>query len=179
MGAPEFKDIVIDHKLVGVTPEMIDWFFVNMVDTRFYKLWHPWSHIGIEWEVPPTEEMRQNRNIGAIQVVEEKIGDAPVFKGRLRIIDPAESPIKAIYPHQRATMGLGPDDKPSGWIMHEYKAAPYGTIMRSTFRRPADTPEEANARTRQHNKEEMGFFPVFLPELYKLAMIWEGAEIGG
>lgn len=168
----EYIDIVIDHELRGVLPEMIDWWFLNMVEPRFYKLWHPWDHISIEWEVPPTKKMAKNRNIGAIHVAIEKIGSPQVQRLRVKIIDPDTSPIKATYSHRRAVSNLGADDKIVGWILHEYEAAPYGTRFRSTFRRPGNTPKQAIEALRKHNKEEIGQFPVFLPELYKLALIW-------
>ena len=62
---------------------------------------------------------------------------------------------------------LGRDNKPVSWTTHEYKAEPYGTKMRSTFRLSADTPKQFLDALRQHNKEEMGEFPKFLPKLYK------------
>jgi hypothetical protein len=170
----EYVDIVVDIELPGVIPEMIDWWFLNMVDPRFYKLWHPWDHVSIEWEVPPTPKMAKNRNIGAIHIAMEKIGGPPVRRLRIMVIDPDTSPIKATYSHRRATCNLGPDDKPVGWILHEYEAAPYGTRMRSTFRWPASMTKKAIEALRKHNKGEMAQLPVFLPELYKLALIWKG-----
>ena len=48
-------DLMNDHELPGVTPEMLDWWWKNMVDPEYYKLWHPEDHISIEWEVPIQE----------------------------------------------------------------------------------------------------------------------------
>jgi hypothetical protein len=159
----ETVDLVIEHELHGVTPEMLDWWWINMVNPQYYLLWHPKDHISIEWEVRPTRE----RNIGAIQVVEERIGEIPAKRLRILILDPASSPIPTTFSHVRASSTLGPDNKPVSWITHEYEAAPYGTKMRSTFRMSAETPQQFRDALRQHNKEEMGQFPAFLAELYK------------
>jgi len=156
-------DLVIEHELHGVTPEMLDWWWKNMVNPEYYRLWHPKDHISIEWEVPPTKE----GNIGAIHVAEERIGEIPAQRIRIRVEDPASSPISTTYSHVRATSMIGPDNKPVSWTTHEYKAEPYGTRMRSTFRLSANTPQRFIDALRQHNKEEMGQFPKFLPQLYK------------
>jgi hypothetical protein len=159
----ETMDLVIEHELHGVTPEMLDWWWKNMVNSQYYQLWHPKDHISIEWEIPPSRE----GNVGAIHVAEERIGEIPAKRLRIRVEDPSSSPIRATYSHVRATSMLGPDNKPVSWTTHEYKAEPYGTKMRSTFRLSADTPKQFIDALRQHNKEEMGEFPKFLPELYK------------
>lgn len=156
-------DLTNEHELHGVTSEMIDWWWFNMVDPRYYKLWHPADHISIEWEVPPTKES----NIGAIHVAQERIGVIPASKIRIKTVSPASSPIKPEYSHVRATCIIDSENRPVTWITHEYEARPHGTIMRSTFRMPADTPGQFIDALRQHNKEEMGQFPKFLPELYK------------
>jgi hypothetical protein len=159
----ETIDLIVDHELHGVTPEMLDWWWWNMVDSRYYQLWHPKDHISIEWEVPPAE----GRLVGAIRSVEERIGEFPAQKVRIRIEDPASSPILATYSHIDAVSIVGPDNKSIVWITHEYQAEPYGTRMRSTFRLSKNTPRQFIDALRQHNKEEMGRFPEFLPELYR------------
>lgn len=173
----KYADIVVDHELPGVRAEMIDWWWMNMVDTRFYILWHPWDHFWIKWEVPPTEEMTANKNIGAIHIANEKIGNSPVRNIHVQIIDPAENPIKPTYSHQRAVkVPSDTEGKLVGWIRHEYEdAPPWGVRFRSTFRYPPMSNEETAALIK-HNKEEIGQFTVFLPELYKLGMIWEGVN---
>jgi hypothetical protein len=42
-------DLVVDHSLLGVTPEMIDWWWDNIDTTERYKLWHPKDHQSFEW----------------------------------------------------------------------------------------------------------------------------------
>jgi hypothetical protein len=162
----ETLDLVIDHELHGVTPEMLDWWWKNMIEPGNYKLWHPKDHVSAVWEVPPSKES----NIGAIHVAEERIGEFPARKLRIRVENPASSPISATYSHVRATSIIGQNNRPVTWIVHEYQAEPYGTRMRSTFRLSANTPKQLIDALRQHNKEEMGRFSEFLPALYKKQM---------
>ena len=162
----ETLDLVIDHELHGVTPDMLDWWWKNMIELGNYKLWHPKDHVSAVWEVPPSKES----NIGAIHVAEERIGEFPARKLRIRVENPASSPILATYSHVRATSIIAQNNRPVTWIVHEYQAEPYGTRMRSTFRLSANTPKQLIDALRQHNKEEMGRFSEFLPALYKKQM---------
>lgn len=160
---PETVDLIVEHELHGVTAEMIDWWWKNMVNPQYYQLWHPQDHVSIAWEVPPAKE----GNSSTIHIAEERIGEFPARRLRIRRVDPASSPILATYSHVRTACIISPNDKPVTWITHEYEAAPYGTRMRSTFRLSADTPKRFIDALRKHNKEEMGRFPEFLPQLYK------------
>ncbi len=159
----ETMDLINDHELPGVTLEMLDWWWKNMVDPEYYKLWHPEDHISIEWEVPPSRK----DNVGAIHVAEERIGVIPAKKLRIKVVEPSTSPIRATYRTIRSTCVMDEDDKPITWIVHEYEPVPGGTRMRSTFRLATDAPAEFVNALRKHNKEEMGQFPKFLPGLYR------------
>lgn len=159
----ETVDLIVEHELQGVTPEMIDWWWDHIDNTECYKLWHPKDHISFEWEVPPIK----HGHVGAIQIVVEKIGETPPVKMRIRWEDPSSVPISTTYSHVLAASIIGYDDKPLVWLVHEYEAEFYGTRMRSTFRFPAKMPSSILEALRKHNKEEMGQFSKFLPELYK------------
>ncbi|MFX1277541.1 MAG: DAPG hydrolase family protein, partial [Promethearchaeota archaeon] len=65
----ETVDLVVDHELKGVTPEMLDWWWHNIKNTERYKLWHPDHHISFEWEKLPEE----GEQFGAIQRVIETV----------------------------------------------------------------------------------------------------------
>ncbi len=60
--------LVVEHRLRGVTPEMIDWWWDN-IDNDSYRLWHPRDHIAFEWQVPPTE----TGHVGAIHMACESL----------------------------------------------------------------------------------------------------------
>ena len=156
----ETLDLVVEHELHGITPEMIAWFFPHA--DEYYKLWHPEDHVGWRWVVPPT----QGRRGGSIKISVQKFGDLPVCELRMRIENPSETPFDKSTGAGWSSF-LGPDDVPYGCATHVYKAAPYGTWMRSTFRWPAKTPQWLLDAVRKHNVEEMGQLPKFVPDLYK------------
>ena len=159
----ETFDLIIEHEIQGITPEMLHWWWRAMMEPGNYKLWHPEDHVSAAWEVSPAGKTL----VGGIRNVVEKIGKFPVRTLRIRIEDPSSSPIKATYTHVNATSIIGPDNKPVVWITHEYRAESYGVRMRSTFRLSKNSPQQFVDALRQHNKEEMGEFPNFLPELYR------------
>ena len=156
----ETVDLIVENKLPGVTLEMLDWFFVRTGD--YYTRWHPEDHVSFRWEVPPTKDSR----IGSIRVVEEKFGNTPVCKLRMRIEEPSRSPFGATSGAGWVSI-LGPDDEPIACSTHQYTATSYGTKERFLFRLPSKTPEWLIDAIRQHSIEEMGELPKFLPELYK------------
>jgi len=109
---PETIDLVIEHELHGVTPEMIDWWWTHIDNSERYKLWHPEDHISFEWEVP----LGENGLIGAIHTGEERIAELPARKIRIGFVDPTSPsfPIPIIYPHIVAACGLGPNNEHLG-----------------------------------------------------------------
>jgi hypothetical protein len=161
MSKPETVDLVVDHELRGVTPEMIDWWWGHIDTTERYKLWHPKDHKSFKWEVSP-----KKGHVGVIHRVEEEIGGTPTTL-RIRQEDPSSIPISTTYSHVVASSTLGPDGKPMSWIVHEYEEMQHGTRMRSTFRLPAGVPQWFIEGLRKHCHEEMANLPKFLPQLYK------------
>jgi hypothetical protein len=155
----ETKDLVIDHELSGVTPEMIDAWWAIMSDTERYKLWHPKDHIWAKVEVK-----EEGGNTVIIQHVLEKIGGMPSLL-RLRMEDPDTIPIPKEYSHVVAGSSLDRNGVPYSWVQHQYEEMPGGTRMRSTFRIPVKAPGFFVKGLRKHNQEEMGQFPKFLPGL--------------
>src|SRR5512136_299021 len=93
---------VADYEIHNVTPNMIDWWWVNM--EKAYMLWSP-DHKKFEWEVPPT-----NTPVGAIQLHEQ--GPGPLRKMRTRYEDPNSMPPEVkewiIYEHVLVLGGLSP-----------------------------------------------------------------------
>ena len=155
----ETVDLVVDHEIVGVTPEMIDWWWDNISKER-YKLWHPKDHIFFEWEITP-----ENGHVGAVHRVIETV-KAPTML-RIRWEDPKTHPIKTTYSHVLAASTLDSKDNPLSWITHEYEPIENGTKLRSTFRLPAKVPKWFIRALRKHDMEETGEFANFLPALYE------------
>jgi hypothetical protein len=157
-------NLIMEHELRGVTPEMIDWWWDNM-DNDTYKLWNPQDHIALEWQVPPSHV----GHVGAIHMACEGISDVPAHILRIRWEDPSAALISNIYSHVNvgSVLAAGTDNIPLGSAVHEYEKTSYGTRMRSTFTLPAVVPQRFLESLRQHNIAEMGRFPEFLPQLYK------------
>lgn len=151
-------EIIANHEIHGVTPEMIDWWWDHIDTTERYKLWHPTDHISFEWLVPPTYG-----HIGAIQRIEESFGGSFASSIEIRWEDARRT--DAEYEHVLlASSKMG--GVPAADLMHEYEAAPCGTRLRTHFHFPPGVPEEFIKALYQHNKEEMHNFSAFLPDLY-------------
>jgi succinate dehydrogenase/fumarate reductase flavoprotein subunit len=161
-------DAVVDHdELVGVTPEMIDWWWVNM--EKGYPLWEPNDHKSFVWEVPPPV----GGYLGAIQIAEEKMGPMPPMKIRIRWDDPDSCSIPRIYEHAIVASGIDPEGKVGAMILHEWEKSPRGTRMRSTMRFLGPVPPSLPEIWKAHDKAEVSTFPRFLPDLYRL---WQAVK---
>ena len=157
-------DTVVDHELPGVTPDMIDWWGVNM--EKGYALWHPEDHKSFRWEVAPA---KVGGRVGAIQVVEESMGRGPVQTITIRYVDPIDVVnLPFFYRHMGVSGNPDPDGKIRNFLVHQFEATDYGTRMRTLLHVEAGIPLAASEAFAKHNKEEMGRLPYFLPELYKL-----------
>jgi hypothetical protein len=161
MSKSETVDLVIDHKLQGVTPKMIDWWWDHIDTIDRYKWWHPKDHKSFKWEISP-----KKGHVGAVHLVLEDVGGIPATL-RIRWEDPISVPVPTMYSHVNAASILDDNDKPIGWLVHEYEAMQNGTRMRSTFRLPAVIPQQFIEGLRKHCQEEMANLPKFLPELYE------------
>jgi succinate dehydrogenase/fumarate reductase flavoprotein subunit len=156
-------DAVVDHdELVGVTPEMIDWWWVNM--EKGYPLWEPNDHKSFVWEVPPPV----GGYLGAIQIAEEKMGTMPPIKIRIRWDDPDSCPIPRAYDHAIVASGVDTEGNVGAMILHEWEKSPRGTRMRSTIRFLRPVPPGLPEIWKTHDRAEVSTFPKFLPDLYRL-----------
>ncbi|MBN2319477.1 MAG: FAD-dependent oxidoreductase [Acidobacteria bacterium] len=161
-------DAVVEHEeLVGVTPEMIDWWWVNM--EKGYPLWEPNDHKSFVWEVPPPE----GGYLGAIQIAEEKMGPMPPMKIRIRWDDPEDCPIPRTYEHAIVASGIDSDGNVQAMILHEYERSPKGTRMRSTMRFLGPVPPALPEIWKKHDRAEVSTFPNFLPDLYRM---WQSVK---
>jgi len=161
-------DAVVDHdELVGVTPEMIDWWWVNM--EKGYPLWEPNDHKSFVWEVPPPI----GGYLGAIQIAEEKMGPMPPMKIRIRWDDPDSCPIPCTYEHAIVASGVDREGKVGAMILHEWEKSPRGTRMRSTMRFLGPVPPSLPEIWKAHDRAEVSTFPRFLPDLYRL---WQAVQ---
>ena len=156
-------DAVVDHgELVGVTPQMIDWWWVNM--EKGYPLWEPNDHKSFVWEVPPPV----GGYLGAIQIAEEKMGPMPAMKLRIRWDDPKECPIPVMYEHAIVASGIDEQGNVRAMILHQWEKSPRGSRMHSTMRFFGPVPPAVPEIWKAHDRSEVATFPSFLPDLYRL-----------
>jgi succinate dehydrogenase/fumarate reductase flavoprotein subunit len=166
--ASDVSDAVVEHdEIVGVTPEMIDWWWVNM--EKGYPLWEPDDHKSFIWEVPPPV----GGYLGAIQIAEEKMGPMPLMKIRIRWDDPDTCPIPGTYEHAIVASGINSEGEVQAMILHEYEKSPRGTRMRSTMRFLGPVPPSFAEIWKAHDRAEVSTFPRFLPDLYRL---WQAVK---
>ncbi|MFW9827552.1 MAG: DAPG hydrolase family protein [Candidatus Thorarchaeota archaeon] len=156
-------DLIVEHELYNVSPEMIDWWWDHIDNSERYILWHPKDHKSFEWEVSP-ENVKGH--VGAIHRVVETIEDRSTTL-RIRWENPNSIPIKAEFKHKNAASVLNNKNEPISWILHEYQSIPEGTLLRSTFRLPRQVTSSFIEHLRKHNIEEIGYFTEFLPKLYE------------
>jgi hypothetical protein len=153
-------EIIANHDLSSVAPEMIDWWWDHIDTTERYKLWHPTDHISFTWVISPA----QQGHVGAVQRIEEFLNGIPEKPVTLEIRWEDSKGADAEYSHVLLASVTG---DAQGNLMHEYESAPFGTRMRSHFHLTADTPEAIVVALYEHNKQERHNFTTFLPELYQ------------
>ena len=157
-------DLVVEHdELIGITPEMYQWWGSSINDSERYRMWCPEDHISFSWEVPPSKA----GSTGAIQMAEEKIGEFPASVLRIRREDQDSLGIPRKYTTYRVSAFLGPDNITVAWVSHEFESGANGMKMLSTFRFPAKVPAQFLKAMHKHCRTEMGHLPEFLPKLYR------------
>jgi hypothetical protein len=170
-----YEPLVNYHTIVGVTEEMIDWFWANM--EKCYYLWSPDEHVHFEWEIPPTK----NGFVGAIHFVREVEPPMPEKSLRMRFQSPNTCPMPLIYSHAVVIGRLAPDAPVVGGepptTVHEWEAVPNGVKMRSTYNLEKSWSAKAREALSNHNKRESLGFPRFLPALYVLYQPITNAKI--
>lgn len=165
-----------DWELDGVTPRMIDWFWMNM--EKGFILWHPEQHEPLEWPVPP----RHGQPFGAIHNAPQTWSDGRrqnlyIRFERLEDVAPEMRDV-LVYRHVIIVAGLGLSEdemhhpEPLGYRIHQWEASDRGVRGRSSgigHRRPEDA--AAGKVWATHAAQEIGNWAVFLPQLYKLYQV--------
>jgi hypothetical protein len=161
-------DVVIDHELHGITIEMIAWWGANI--EKGYPLWHPEDHIShTPFPVRP----------GEFAIAKEKMGDGPVMELRLQSTGLDEVVDLPIVYTDYVTVGGQPDldSKVRSYLTHQYEATSYGVRGRSIMHREEGMPRKFAEAFRKHCTEEVGRFPEFLPQLWKMWQVVKNPEI--
>lgn len=171
------------HFLPGVTPEMMDWFWVNM--EKCYYLWAPGSHKRFNWVKSPAEVGFLN----SAHMISESIGPGiPVFGGNgieIRRMSLDNFPLKHCLSHAIMEGVFNSKNELIDSTIHMWEAAPGGTnhitlsVVNTRATEPPEFVKEALAAGEQpqsaggeamnaHAEYEASRWPVFLPTLYNL-----------
>ena len=163
----------VDWKHDGVTPRMIDWFWINM--EKGFMLWHPEQHEALEWPVPPTD----GNPLGAIHNAPQTWNDGRrqnlyIRFERLADVAPEIRDV-IVYQHVIVTAGLGFDEEemrrgePMGYRIHQWEGTDYGVVGKSSGigTRRKETVEQGKVWA-AHAIQEVRNWAVFLPQLYAL-----------
>ena len=167
------KRIIVDQEIIGITPDMLDWWWDNINSTARYQRWHPTAHVSFDWIEHPAQPDKLAYSVGAVQLVTEYIGP---YKSNLLItwLDPAAAAGQAEYDHWiyaktdlKELKGIFPQR-----MIHEYQMneSGDGIVMRSTFTVPTFFDwimPGFSGRLGEHAIQEMQFLPRFLPDLFK------------
>jgi hypothetical protein len=154
--------LTLMHRCKG---EMIDWWFGYLADTDTFRMWHPESHISLEWD----EHYRPGHYIGASQIVEGEFGGL-VTGLRIHYHDPSEffdtSKFSDAYVSAAICANVYDLEKvPLGRFIHLVRDTEWGCEVRSRFW--LSRASEADALILiKHGLEEMHRLGVFLPDLY-------------
>ncbi len=167
------KTVIVNQEILGITPDMLDWWWDNINTTSRYRGWHPTAHVSFSWKVPPSQPDRLDYSVGAVQLVREYIGP---YANNLLItwLDPSEAEGKVEYDHWivaktdlKELSGILPQR-----LIHEYQSNETGDgiVMRSTFTVPVffDWIMPGFSKSLgEHAIQEMHFLPNFLPAMFK------------
>jgi len=177
-------EALIDHKLLrGVTAKMLVWWFQNFPVTPdspgtmvyrgetilMYRIWHPRDHIRVQ-VMRQAPDGAPGLSTGARAVINERIGS------RIATLHPrvAKMDEEAIC----LQMMVGPLQVAE--LLHSFTEEPEGTVYRSRLLVGPCIPIIGGLLARrlfpprraqewfEHNVEEVGNLPHFLPKLYEL-----------
>lgn len=163
----------LDWTHVGVTAQMIDWFWSNM--EKGFILWHPEQHEPMEWPVP----VKNGNPVGAIHNAPQTWSDGRRQNLYIRFENfddvPAEVRDVICYKHVIICAGLGMDEEamakgdPMGYRIHQWEATDAGVVGKSSAigTRRKETVEDGKVWA-AHCGQEVGNWGVFLPTLFNL-----------
>ena len=165
-----------EQNVVGVAPEMLDWWWDNIQTTERFQQWEPNDHESFTLLVPPSDPNSLDYSVGTKQQTVEYIGGFQVTTD-VTWMDPALAADVAEYDHwllakvdiEALTYLSIPSE---GWLLYEYKANEDldGSQVRTTVWLPegvsASFPGYAQA-LENHFTSEMQNLPDFLPDLFQ------------
>jgi hypothetical protein len=181
--------VAVRTPMAGCKGRMLTWWFGWLETSQHYSWWHPADHVSSAWE-----NWAPGRYIGAVHVVEERLGGEEVYPLRIQFREPEEFFTPAVLREAMASgkvsavvsgrVGVGREVERDaagrilgGRLFHVARDTAYGMTLRSHFYLGADlpgTPEEVARAVpeamglglMQHSHSEFAFLARFLPALY-------------
>jgi hypothetical protein len=167
--------LAVNQEIIGITPDMLRWWWDHIGNTERYKLWQPIDHLVFEWTIAPVSP-DMSYDVGAVQRVKEKVGKT-AYTLNITGADPAvKAPPVAIndpaFFYARTNLSALAKIVPDGAVVHQWKANATGdgVVLQTTFL------NTTLARILQksffedlgsHCLREFQMLPYFLPRLYK------------
>jgi hypothetical protein len=173
----------IDWELVGVTAQMIDWFWSNMEKCDY--LWHPNQHHGFEWFVSIQE---LGTPIGSIHIAPQTWNDGKKIRPYIRmeaLADTSEE-IRALLKYDHVVVAgaisiLGDnvkrDDPVLGYRVHQWQKTDSGLVGMSSAVGVQKNDADDGLIWAAHACEEVGNWEVFLPDLFRLYRVITNRDI--
>lgn len=171
----------------GCAGRMLQWWFGWLETTQHYVWWHPGDHVSSAWE-----NWSPGRYIGAVHVVDERLGGEEVLSLNIQFREPAEllsrAGLDAAFESGAVTglvcgrVGVGkqaPRDDHGrmlgGRLFHVARDTSFGCVLRSHFflgvdlpaeERRAAVPDEMGLGLLKHAYSEFFVLSRFLPSLF-------------
>jgi hypothetical protein len=162
--------------LVGVTAEMIEWWFQNM-DRELYLAFHPVDHKDFAW----VRGKRPGAYVGATHLTRQLYGgEGPLMQAHITFTPPGELfDVEQLAPHDVGIVICArvhlldeqgqelPDE--AGRFAHVGVRRPYGTELRTAWWMnvgPNVDMDWQTTRRYQHVHQEFAYLAGFLPGLY-------------
>ncbi|MEL0622429.1 hypothetical protein V6238_04905 [Marinomonas arenicola] len=188
--------ITCETEMLGVTPEMVDWWFGwHLPYTERYKLWHPEAHQKAEVKEDRTHlPNSRDQYIGNVSYVDEYIGK-PLNRLTISFFKPSQFGLGDVYSKgATAVCGTTADrilNTEAGHLVHYIDPTGDGSVMKSmfwlgqfkshipliggVFSSMTNTPmlrkkivkDQMVVDLFQHCSEEMNHLAKFLPSLYQ------------
>jgi hypothetical protein len=170
--------VAVLTRMPGCNWKMIDWWFGHLDGTEKYKMWHPKSHLALDWD----ERWEPGQYIGTSRIVEKEMNGV-VMKYRIHFHEPTDFFDISKFDNDNTISAICAnvydlDKVLLRRIIHFVRDTDFGCEMRSRFWLFKSYENEA-MYVMQHCIEEMGNLADFLSELYRREIADNGSVVVG
>lgn len=157
--------VAVLTQMPGCKAEMIEWWFGHVLDNDSFKMWHPKSHLSLEWD----KLHSPGHYIGSGCIVKVRMGGRNK-KLRIHFHEPSEFLDTSLFEKGkvRATICANiyeVDKVPRGRMVHLVRDTEFDSEIRGRFWL-YNSSEEEGGELMQQCIEKMSHLAAFLPNLY-------------